>query len=330
MAACGPSGNGETTPNSATTGVPSTTSEPATTGVQTTTADISATSSAARPTVTETLFPETSPIESATSSEPAVTSSLPDVSQTETTTNSPSTTVQGTTSSLPPETSASATTTQGETTVPAPAATDAGSTAPTTSVSTTTAPTASTTTVPETTTAIAQKIWSCGENFGWQQRGIKLGTAYSGEAMISFDITSPEKAGAAVGFADKDSVVEGFDDLILMFRMNENAAVEQEEETKGYFDASSDGIYDRLETVYYHANITYHVEIEVNFTAKTYDVWVVTPEAGKVKIAEEYEFKYPAGSTADDIGQAFVISKFANDLVYIQNLKIEEKPGGQV
>lgn len=319
LAACKAPGGEEATKTVA-TGVPEITSEAAETGVQTTTAGN--TGEATKETTgSETSFSQASSVEVTTSLMPVETLPNSSASQTGTSNPAPTSTNANASSSTPQQTATSASASNGETTIPAPTTTSSGATVTTTTAISTAQ---QTTTVPETTIASAQKFWSTGENFGWQQSGIKLGTAYTGRVKIYFDITSPEKAGGEVGIADQNTAVAGYDDLIIRFRMNDTAALGQQEDTRGYFETSSGGTYDRLTTVYYRANITYHVELEVNFGSKTYDAWVITPESGKIKIAEGYGFNIAAADAADDIGQVFVISKFASDLVYIQNLKTEK------
>jgi hypothetical protein len=172
-----------------------------------------------------------------------------------------------------------------------------------------------------------KEYWSFGENYGWQQHPIYLGRAFTGNVKISYDMFSTlEAVNASIDFADGERDVYGFGDLSILVRMNDGAGKWVEHIGPAYFDAFNVDKTSCNEIVYHNANKTYHIDIEANMEAGTYDVWVTTPEGVKTQIADDYAFRMTAAD-AKNISRVYVISANASDQVYMKNLKIEDALG---
>ncbi|MDD4495206.1 MAG: hypothetical protein PHV32_12845, partial [Eubacteriales bacterium] len=173
--------------------------------------------------------------------------------------------------------------------------------------------TSTTGTVPPGFYDTSQEYYSTEENAGWQQKGLFLDKAYTGEIKIEFGMSAAEKdIDGSVDFTDADFVVNGFSDLALLVRMHEN-----------FFDVRNGDKGQQADAlVPVIPKKEYRVEIHADIDKKLYTVFVTPPEGEKIMIAENYSFRETAAH-ANDIGQVYLISAYNNDLIRLSNLKVE-------
>ncbi len=154
------------------------------------------------------------------------------------------------------------------------------------------------------------------------------GTGYSvtpraGKVAIQFDVTpATNNCDEVIAFADKDALVQTFNQLAILIRMNGT----------GTFDcrngSPSNNTQQAINVVPYSAGVKYHFEVITDTVAKTYSVWVTPAGGAKVQIAANYGYRTQAQSISDDIGQVFLTLENLADAYTVQNMMVRSVING--
>ncbi|PYI56378.1 DUF5018 domain-containing protein [Paenibacillus flagellatus] len=125
-----------------------------------------------------------------------------------------------------------------------------------------------------------------------------LGAGHDGTVAAQFDVTPlHDNIDGVVGYADTSTDVDGFGKLAVLVRLNAD----------GTFDARDGDGYGRDAVVRYRKGETYRVRLAVDVAARTYDVWIVSPDGTETRLAAGYRFRTGA-APLDDVGQIVVVS----------------------
>ncbi len=218
---------------------------------------------------------------------------------------------------------------------PTPTSTDTPTPTPTTTPTPTEMPTITPTEMPTTTptsiptsmgeinavTTYTSTLYSTDAPYSGttylQGRGYTTETALSGKVSIQFDVTpGTSNCDEVIGFADKDVLVENFNQLAILIRMN----------TSGTFDcrngSPNTNTQQAITAVPYTAGTAYHFDVITNTAAKTYSVWVTPAGGTKTQIAADYYYRTTAQSVTDDIGQVFFTQGVAGHEYTVANCMI--------
>jgi hypothetical protein len=145
----------------------------------------------------------------------------------------------------------------------------------------------------------------------WIPSGYNLGASNTSKQTIQFDTTPlANNIDGVIAYADSSMNVTSFGNLAMLVRFN----------TDGLFDVrnGSNG-QQKLVDVPYTANTKYHIEIIADMDTKTYSVYI-TPDGGqRFEVARDFGFRASAAADTDDIGQAFFISEYGDNIFKVQN-----------
>lgn len=119
----------------------------------------------------------------------------------------------------------------------------------------------------------------------------------TGTVTMEFDVTPLDSnIDGVIGYADTSTDITSWNSMAILVRMF----------TNGRFEARDGDTYTADTNIYYSANTEYHVRIEADMSAETYDVWI-TPNGGtETQIADDYDFRSDAPIT-NDIGKVGLI-----------------------
>lgn len=126
-----------------------------------------------------------------------------------------------------------------------------------------------------------------------------LGSANTEQVTVAFDIVTfdQSRTNAVVGYADSSTNVTTYSSNAVLVRMYQ-----------GVFDAYDLNTYAADTSIPFTAGEVYHVRIEINVPAETYDVFITPPGETEVQLANDFVFRSSAPGT-NDIGQVTLITQ---------------------
>ena len=131
--------------------------------------------------------------------------------------------------------------------------------------------------------------------------------------LIEYDaVAKAEAIDGVMAFIGSDVVVSHWRDLAIISRMVE-----------GFFDARDGGTYSAENVLAFVPGETYGFRYIIDMNAKTYDLFITTPEKTEVQIAKDYAFRTDA-PVPGEIGKLFMRSQHGDGNVTVTNLKITE------
>ncbi len=133
-------------------------------------------------------------------------------------------------------------------------------------------------------------------------------------AKISFDINANTLSDGIVGIASSTIVPKNYSDYAICFRIR----------VGGFFDANNGSSFDKVSTVNYTTNTTYHVEIDADIINQVYNACVII-DGEKHVIADNYAFR----ASASDLGKITARggSGIQAGLYYIENITFLQGEG---
>lgn len=164
-------------------------------------------------------------------------------------------------------------------------------------------------------TESAQRDWTYAISGGtqgdpfleyWQE----VGLAFTGNFIVQWTVDGvPSGAFDAVVNLSPATGVDAYADGFAQIRFW----------TDGTIQARNGSAYGAAATVNYAQGVTYAFRMAVNFTAKTYDVWVTPSNGSETQIADDYAFRTDQ-SSASAVAAFAWISNTNGVPVYIQDL----------
>jgi len=120
-----------------------------------------------------------------------------------------------------------------------------------------------------------------------------LGSDNTGVVNVEFDVT-PVREGfdSIIGFTGHETVLTGYPSMPVIVKFA----------TNGLFQARNGASYASDVSVYYSADSTYHMRMIVNFSTKTYDVYITPPDSPEVTLAQNYAFRTDS-PVVEDLGK---------------------------
>ncbi len=135
----------------------------------------------------------------------------------------------------------------------------------------------------------------------------------SDNILIEYDaVAKAEFIDGVMAFVGSDVVPAHWRDLSIISRM-----------VNGIVDARNGGTYSAENNLAFVPGETYHFKYIVDMKAKTYDLFVTTPEKQEVQIAKDYAFRAD-GPLPSDLGKFFMRCQYGEGNVIVTNMKITE------